>query len=201
MILEIETFNCVPALAAPGQSLQVPRTLTPKCIAAVFPTVSIVGQVVITPHLGWGSLTDLSDPSLCQRKFVLHFVSVLFFLFVKRGFDHATYFFAGKSSVRTHFTPDQGQIPSQGIQCFSRSDPNLPLKTNYQQVSGTRPLLRPLWKFSFLTCLSLARFFLAFSPSRTELIFSRGHPVSHGETYNWNPGILSLNTCSSWLFA
>lgn len=111
------------------------------------------------------------------------------------------YSFAGKSSVRTHFIPDQGQIPSQGIQCFSRSDPNLALKTNYQQVSVTLPLLRPLWKVPFLTCFSLASFFLAFSPSRTELIFSRGHPVSHGETYNWNPGILSLKTCSSWLFA
>lgn len=76
-----EAFNRHLALASPRQSLEVLQTLTPKHIDVASYTVPASGRVLVTPHLDWDLPIVFSDPSVGQRKSVLHSVIVLFLSF------------------------------------------------------------------------------------------------------------------------
>lgn len=125
-------------------------TLTPKHTDIVSFSVPVLCWGLITLHLGWCLLTDSQIPV-----FVLYFLSVLLLSFCQMLLG-SSYPFARKSSMKTHFTPDQGQSPLYDIHYFSQSDPEPLLKTNPQQVSKTRLLLRPGVKFSFPMGIVLA---------------------------------------------
>lgn len=119
----------------------------------------------------------LTDHSVCQRKSVLYFLSVLL-LSLWQMLLGSSYPFTRKSSMKTHFTPDQGQSPLYDIQYFSQSDPKPLPKTNPQQVSKTL-LLHPGWKFSFPMCIVLSAL-LSLPLSLAEPIFPQDRTVSEG---------------------